>query len=134
MTKQLLYNLFDSHNDMFIAMTVISKTYVIKLKNHEHVTLIVNKVLNKKYSPIVMLQFIEQIQMYPKQTGYDAIINNNKVLEKIRQESVATESPTRVLTPTIVSCVMCDQREVKLQIKNVAFLKEPILFGLLCIG
>ncbi len=49
MDKKLLYNLFDSHNDMYIAMTIIYKTYVIKLKNHGHVTSVVNQVISKNF-------------------------------------------------------------------------------------
>ncbi len=72
--------------------------------------------------------------MYPKQTGYDSIVNNNIILDKIRQESLPTSSPTRVLTPLVISCIVCNNKDAKLQIKNVAFLKEPILFGLSSIG
>jgi hypothetical protein len=124
-------SIFGSKGDLSRAMQIINKTYSIKLKNHEAVTKLINKLLNTNFQETTIQQFIEQIDVYPKLYGFDFISESNDFNRKIIQTGIALNMPTRVLSPSINSCIFCQN---SLIIKNAQFTKSSIIYSSACIG
>jgi hypothetical protein len=133
MTGQRLFDPFDNRADSFKALQVVHRTFSTKLKNYTHVTNILNKVLGLKFDDSTIKDFIEQVIAYPLLYGYSSVENYSLFLEEIRSHSTLSKSPTIVLTPDIKECFICTQKH-KLVIKKTKFGKDPLLFGLICVG
>jgi len=128
-----IYNPFGSSGEIFKAMQIIFATYSVKLKKEQHVTNIINAVLNKNFNSLTILKFIEQINIYPHLYGYDIISNKKSQNLLIQKMCQPTQAATCILTPSINFCKICTNK-VKLEIKNKIFSKEPLLFGIRYIG
>jgi hypothetical protein len=128
-----IFDPFENRSASIIALQVVHRTFSPKLNNHLHVTDIINKVLNLKFDNNVIKTFIEQVVAYPLLYGYSSVKDYSLLLQEIRKHSTPTKSPTIVLTPCINVCFLCPQK-FKLVITKTRFNKDPLLFGLTCIG
>ena len=128
-----IFDPFPTRADSFKAVQVVHRTYSDKLKNFKHVTNIINKVLGSNFDETVILNFIGQVIAYPLLYGYSAVEQYTQLLDEIRSHSLPTKSPTVVLTPNITECFFCPQKQY-LEIKKTGFCKNPLLFGVICIG
>lgn len=133
MEKTNIYDPFDNRADSFKSLQIVHRTFSIKLKNHLHVTNLINKVLGQKYEVSVISNFIDQVRAYPLLYGYSSVENYTQFLDEIRCHSLATKAPTIVLSPSVTFCVFCSG-QTELAVNRAKFCKEPLLFGLSCIG
>jgi hypothetical protein len=133
MIDHLLNDPFKNRGESYKAIQIIHRTFSQKLKNYDHVTSLVNRVIGSNVSIETMIKFVEQIVTYPALYGYEAVENYTNFLDEIRQHSVDTKSPTVILTPVMNKCFFCPLGK-QLIIKKVKFTKEPLLFGISCIG
>jgi hypothetical protein len=124
---------FDDNGQLYKAMHIVNDIFSHKLKNYEQVTKLINIMLNKTFSVEIVKQFIEQLKIYPKLYGFLEIQSHAKFKEEIRIKCRQSAIPSVILTPTVVSCLNC-KSDHKLEPKSTKFNKEPLLFGVTCIG
>ena len=133
MTEHCLNGPFKNRDESYKALQIVHRTFSQKLLNYDHVTHLVNIVIGTNLSKDTIIKFVEQVRSYPALYGYDSVENYSNFLGDIRHHSVDTKSPTAVLTPVINMCLFCPSKK-QLNIKKIKLTKEPILFGISCIG
>ena len=133
MRDHIIDDPFKNRGESYKAIQIIHRTFSQKLKNYDHVTMMVNRVIGSNLDIDVMIKFVEQIVDYPALYGYGAVENYTDFLNEIREHSINTQSPTAILTPFINTCLFCPPGK-PLVIRKIKFTKEPLLFGIACIG
>lgn len=124
---------FKTMGDYMTGLYLIKQTFSSKTKNYGEVSKLINNNLSQNINEFEIKKLIDQLEMYPKDYGYDYFHNNDRLLQKLNEDTEITGMASLVLDPEIKQCQVCPSK-AHLVVKKPKLTKEPILYAENSIG
>ena len=127
-TVKELIKPFNDITSYLKACNIVNTQYSIKNNNYQQVTETINTILLTNYFTYQIREFIHQVVKYPKEYGLNFISTISSSNEKLHQITSEKNVNTKILTPEIQKCLICEKDEITLEIRQIRFAKEAILY------
>jgi hypothetical protein len=124
---------FTTMGDYMTGLYLIKQTFSSKTKNYVEVSKLINNNLSQNINEFEIKKLIDQLEIYPKEYGYDYFHNNDRLLQKLHADTESKGMASIVLAPEIKQCQVCTSK-AQLVVKKPKLTKEPILYAENSIG
>ena len=110
------------------ALHVVKNMYSKKLDNIKEVTKTINDLFDLLIPVFEIKKFVVQIITYPITYGFEFVSHAHIFDRQVFKHSAHNDLHTKILTPSVESCLFCKCAPNKLVVKQIRFAKGCTLY------